>query len=604
MRGTIKRLSRAALTIMVVFLPKTKQLYRDVKEHSDKVVTLTGDEQRIQSAPPQNKFFISFWVRFKTKTYIKRATAVDKFVSSVNSATDSCTEMSSGSWVFFVVPYTIEKTTSTSFKLHPLDPQRQEIPSPQHCQTSSDAACVCTGRPFQDLDSVLSDSTLVVPSSGTHQFTLSSFDGTSGKAEVRTLMSGLVTFTIHNLISHQVMAELMKGQRSNLFEVNYLNVDYNVIPPYLGTVDVERAYWRTSYGGLSVKRGDHLHLGGHKIFADSTSNNKLTKNFCWHFILRGLQKQETTDNLFNIRLQLTTPDTPPNYIAHEEILLKFYLNLDQVASPYRLELHFIEKTGAAPVKFYEKLNLDMSGYKELELTTCYSQLYLSKTAVSHAIYLEMAGKAILSSDRIDHETVMRDYLIQTGTSPTIDTQNDYREFKLKLDESVIQNEEDILSLIMSDFKVMDGGMIEHSEASQHVNSVGGEGSIPWCVMEMDGKCLNCVVTRYFDESSGNCLECGTMIDHCYTCHKQGVCDTCHRHNSVFGATNCLRDLGDCVEPRYSGNSRWRCASCEHPPPNTCRCQETKWDLVDSPLGGGRKMCTCKIENCKSVLFFI
>ena len=583
--------------ILAANIKQTNQLYRDVKEHSDKVVTLAGNEQRIQSAPSQNKFFISFWVRFKTKTYIKRATAVDKFVSSVSSATDSCTEMSSGSWVFFVVPYTIEKTTSTSFKLHPLDPQRQQIPSPQHCQTSSDAACVCTGRPFQDLDTVLSDSTLVVPSSGTHQFTLSSFDGTSGKPEVRTLMSGLVTFTTHNLISHQVMAELMKGRSSNLFEVNFLNVDFDVNTPYLGNVDIDQVYWLTSTGGLMIKRDQHVHLGTHKKFADSTSSNKLTKNFCWHFNVRGRKGSQTTDNLFIIRLQLTTPDSEPNYMVHEEIIHKFYLNVDPGTNPNKMESYFTMSNGGTPVKFYEKNNLDLSPYKHLELTSCYSQLYLSETAIAHAIYLEMAGKEISRADVIIHKTVMRDYLIQTGINPTIDTQNDYRDFKFKVDARTLPNEQDRFNVLISDFKATDGGMIEHSEASQHVNSVGVEGSIPWCVMEMDGKCLNCVVTRYFDETSGACLKCSTMIDRCSHCHKEGLCDVCRGYHVNFGATSCLADLADCLGPRYAGAHSYRCDSCEHPPPNTCRCPPNS-NLVDSSLGGGRKMCVCKIENCK------
>ena len=597
--GSRKHIGVILVLILVLNIDRSYQLYTDVKEHNNKIITLAGDEARIQNSGPTFKFFISFWVRFKTKTYIKRATAVDKFVSSVNSATDSCTEMSQGSWVFFVVPYTIEKTTSTSFKLHPLDPQRQQIHSSQDCLTSSDAACVCPGRPFQDLDPVLSDSLVVVPSSGTQEFSLASFDGTNGKPEVRTLMSGLVTFTSHNLVSHQVMAELMKGRISNLIEVNYLNLDYNTITPYLGTLNLNQAYWYSTYGGLWLRREQHVHLGTHKKFTDSTSSNNLMKNFCWHFILRGNQKPQTTDNLFTIRLQLATPDTPPNYTVQEEIILKFYINVDPVTNPNKMELHFMEKTGATPVKFYEKTNLDITPYKEVELTICYSHLYLSETAIAHAIYLEMSGKRILHADLINHKTVMRDYLIQTGINPTIDTQNDSRDFKFKVDEKTVANQQDSFHVIISDFKVLDGGMVEHSEASHHVNSVGVEGSIPWCVMEMDQKCLHCVTTRYFDETSGACLNCTHMIDDCYTCHKEGLCDTCHKHSSVFGTTNCLTDLADCVEPRYAGANAWRCDSCEHPVPNSCKCG-ANWDLVDSSLGGGRKMCTCKIENCNLI----
>ena len=242
MKRTIKRLSVTILAIMVVVIQKTRQLYKDIKEHSDKVVTLAGNEQRVQNAPSQNKFFISFWVRFKTKTYIRRASTKDKFVASVVPATDFCTLMDPDSWVFYVVPYSIEKTSSTSFKLHPLREHRQEVPLPQDCQTNLNPLCVCPGRPFQDLDPVLSDSIVVVPSGGAHQFSLATFDGTSGKPEVRNTVSGLVTLTSDNLVSHQVMAELMKGQNSNIFEIDYRNLNFNVITPYLGKFTQNKAY--------------------------------------------------------------------------------------------------------------------------------------------------------------------------------------------------------------------------------------------------------------------------------------------------------------------------------------------------------------------------
>ena len=598
MKSKTKQLWLKAL-LLTIFIPRARQLYRDVNEHTNKIINLAGNDQRIKNAPNLNKFFISFWIRFKTKTYIRRASAVDKFVSSVNSATDDCSVKDPGAWVFFVLPYTIEKTSSTSFKLHPLSSQRQQTPGHQTCLTSSDTACVCSGRPFQDLDSVFGNSVVVVPSAGSHQFSLSSFDGTSGKPELRTLMSGLVTFTAHNLVSHQVMAELMKGQSSNLFSVDLHNIDYNIILPYLGSLTPDTAYLRSSYGGLRLKHGEYLDLKRQKIYSDSTDPKKLTKNFCWHFLVRSNQKPDTVDRELKVRLQLTTPTTPPNHIVQEEIILQFYLNGDPVTNPNKMESYISMSAGQTPVKFYEKTNLYLASQKEVEITTCYSKLFLSETAIVHAIYLEMVEKDSLTPASIVQETVMRDFLVETGISPAIDTQNDFRDFKFLADSHRSDWSIDY-SAIFSDFKVMDGGMIEHAEASQHVNSVGAEGAISNCLLEVDSeqkKCLNCDVTRFFDESSGKCLACHTMIQNCNTCHKLGFCDTCFKYSTPFGATSCLLDLADCVAPKYSRFLDYRCDSCEHSPPNTCKCGD-KWNLVDSSLGGGRKMCSCKIQNCK------
>ena len=369
-----KKLTLIRVVVIVFIIEQTCQLYKDVKEHSNKIITLDGDEARIQSAAASFKFFVSFWVRFHTRVYLRLGETPDVFAQKMAAASDHCIIRDPGSWVHFVLPYTIDKISATSFKLHPLEAQRTVITGATTCQTTSTAACVCSGRPFQDLDSEFG-SIFLVPSGGTNQFTLTNFDGTSGKPEIRTLMSGLSTVNGDNILTHQVVAELMKGQSSNLFEVNYLSLDYNVIVPYLGRFTQEQAYWNIGYAGMSVWGGYYLDLGRHQKYAESTDSNKLIKNFCWNFFIRGTQDTQTVDRELIINLQLTTPDvTPPNYIVNEEITHHFYFYANQGVNPNKMESYITMTNGGTPVRFYEKTNLYSGDNKELDITSCYSKL--------------------------------------------------------------------------------------------------------------------------------------------------------------------------------------------------------------------------------------
>ena len=266
-----------------------------------------------------------------------------------------------------------------------------------------------------------------------------------------------------------------------------------------------------------------------------------------------------------------------------------------------MELYFREKTGATPVKFYEKTNLYSGGQKELDVTTCYSKLYESDVIIYHAFYLKMIGKMIWNAATIEHETVMRHYRRQILITSPIDTQSDYRDFKLKVDASPTSWQHKFEVMITS-FRAMDGGMIEHAEASHQVNSVSPEGSVPFCEVEVDSKCLSCVATRFLDQSTGLCELCGSKISNCFACHTGTICDVCWNMQDAFGSTSCLTDLSLCLKPTHSRYGSFRCDSCEHPAPNSCKCG-ANWDLVDSSLGGGRKMCTCKIEDCKDYCLF-
>ena len=264
--------------ILVLNFDRSCQLYKDVKEHDNKIITLAGDEARIQNAATTFKFFISFWVKFPNRAYFRKKLTLDRFTLKMVTAINECIWMDPGSWMFFVLPHTIEKTSPSSFKLHPLDLQRLAVVGVQSCLLSTDPVCDCSGLNLQDLDSEFG-SIVVVPSGG-YQLSLDSYDGTGGKAELRTLTSGLSTVTANDMVTHRVLAELMKGQSSNLFEVNYLNLDYNVIVAYLGRFTQEEAYSNFGDGGLSILLGYHVDLGRHNEYAESTDSNKLVKNFC------------------------------------------------------------------------------------------------------------------------------------------------------------------------------------------------------------------------------------------------------------------------------------------------------------------------------------
>ena len=215
----------------------------------------------------------------------------------------------------------------------------------------------------------------------------------------------------------------------------------------------------------------------------------------------------------------------------------------------------------------------------------------------------MIGKDAFTADTIDQETVMRQYRSQSSMTPNINTNLDYRDFKFEVETNPGGWANDY-AVFFKNFKVMDGGMIEHADASHHVNSASPEGSISHCTLEVDSevrKCLNCIGTRFFDQTTGQCVLCSSRIPNCKLCHKENICTVCENYRDVFGTSTCFTDMNLCVEPKHSRYNQERCDSCEHAPPNTCKCGGN-WDLVDSSLGGGRKMCSCKVANCKNFIF--
>ena len=217
----------------------------------------------------------------------------------------------------------------------------------------------------------------------------------------------------------------------------------------------------------------------------------------------------------------------------------------------------------------------------------------------------MIAKDTSTPDTIAQETVKTYYIQEKNIVPDINIGTDYKDFKFKVEVNPAGWENDY-TVFIKNFKAMDGGMIEHTQASHHVNSVSSKGSISHCTLEVDSeirKCLNCIGTRFFDKAAGQCVLCSSRMPNCAFCHKENICDSCQDYKDVFGSSNCLTDISLCVEPKYSRYNQERCDSCEHAAPNTCRCGP-HWDLVNSSLGGTRKMCSCKIANCNSKNSFI
>ena len=345
-----------------------------------------------------------------------------------------------------------------------------------------------------------------------------------------------------------------------------------------------------------------MNLGSQNDFAFSADASKLMKNFCWNFLIRGKKTTQAVDREVIVRLQLTAPAGPPNYIVHQEITHHFYFYANQGANPNKMESYITMTNGGTPTKFYEKTNLYSGDNKEVDITSCYSKIYMSETFVYHAFYLEMIAKDVKRPDTISEETAMREYLWEKSIDPKINLAMDSKDFKFKTDVSIGDWSQDF-TVFIKNFKTMDGGMIEHAEASHHVSLAGNEGSIPYCTMEIDSqkrRCLNCIGTRFFNVNhSGKCEPCSSMIGGCKFCHEFNVCDTCENYKDVFGSSKCFTNIRLCAEPKYSRFNQERCDSCQHSSPNTCRCGANS-ELVDSSLGGDRKMCSCKIANCKQI----
>ena len=228
---------------------------------------------------------------------------------------------------------------------------------------------------------------------------------------------------------------------------------------------------------------------------------------------------------------------------------------------------------------------------------------MSQDTVNHLFHLKM-----LASDKNDLTQVREkksDTFLQLHQKidPKIDTKSFFRDVKVLLDQEHHKDPLKDIAFVFKSFWVTTGGMIEYPESSfEVINKRGVFGVLDNCLLEMDSvkrRCLRCFASHFYDEGAGKCVACKGQIEGCETCRKADWCDSCAGYHNRYGQGTCLKDLGECVAPKYSRYTSDRCDSCERSQPNGCRCSSNS-KPTESALGKDLKMCVCKIDDCKSL----
>ena len=599
-----------ALTVILLLSPPSLLLYKDVKSHPDKKVVITSTETRVLNAPNDYKFFVSFWVQYTTTAYLRLGKAVDLFVVPMNTKKNNCKVMEPGYWAFFLLAYEIDQADPGSYvyRLTPLDPQRQSIHYSKNCKKKHNPACTCPGRPENTFDSLFKDAVTVI-SGGSHLFDLSQFDGGAGRPAVRNILSGLVNYIPGgNGVNYNTMGELMKGPLEQIEEISFMNMDYLTAKKYLFGYSDDLLYGSFNKFGVRVYHDSLVSLGRHKIFADSESSDKLIKNFCFSLSFVGQDSFQNQNKIVKVKLEMAldnSPKTSPtDYQSKEAFFIVLSKQKDANTVPNNLQLNFLVDSIVKDSGDIEGFQMD-SG-TNLELSVCWSWLFLTENTVYHLLQLKMEdtikhGKAETTEKRlIFFKRFHKDF------NPKIDTKTFFRDIKVALDKQHHVGSLEDIDVVLKSFWVTTGGMIEYPESSYDVANKpgGGFGVLDNCLLEMGSenrRCLGCSSGSFYDQIAGKCVECKSKIVGCESCRRQDWCDSCAGYHNRFGGATCLADLKECIAPKYSRINAERCDRCEGSPPNGCKCG-ANYRSTESSLGGGVNMCVCKIEGCKFCSF--
>ena len=322
-----KAIKSILMAILILRTPSL-QAYKDVKDHPDKKVTITSAETRIINAPNDYKFFISFWVQYTTRTYIRQMSSGDRFVIPMKSLTTRCKVMEPGMWTFYLLAYEIDQKEGSSYvyKLNSLTPQRQSLVLPENCQKGDDPLCTCPGHPEMNFDSIFKDAVTVV-SGASHLFDLSQFDGVGGRPVVKNVMSGVADYKGNlPVVSCNTMAELMKGPMKEINEISFMNMDYDNAKEYLFGYSDDVLYNSFNKFGVRVYHDSLVSLGRHKIFSDNKDENELKiKNFCFSLSFLGLDTLKKENKMMKVKIEMALNNNPQtsatDYLVKETLVL-------------------------------------------------------------------------------------------------------------------------------------------------------------------------------------------------------------------------------------------------------------------------------------------
>ena len=605
-------LYKKVLTVILFVSGSSLQVYKDIKNHPEKKVIITSTEARILNAPNSYKFFVSFWVQYTTTAYLRHGPASDRFVVSMVTNQNECKVMEPGFWAFFLLAYDIAQTNPGSYvyKLTPLGSQRQGLPYPQNCKKNKNPACTCPGRPDINFDSIFKDAVTVV-SGGSHLFDLSQFDGGGGRPLVWNVMSGVADYKgALPVVSYNTMAELMKGPMEEIKEVSFMNMDYATAQNYLHNYPDDLLYDSFNRFGIRVHHDSLISLGRHKMSADSESSIRFFKNFCFSLSFVAQDSFQSRNQIIKVKIEMAVDNDPKtsatDYQSKEDLVMVLTLQQDPSTTPNKIE--FIAQRDSIAKDSTKIEGFGVASDTNLELNVCLSWLIMTPNTAYQQFQIKMVTKNKNNLAEVQGENYANLLQYYKDFNPKIDTKTFFRDLKVTLDKQHHVSPLQDIEVNFHSFWVTTGGMIEYPESSYDVANKpgGGFGVLDNCLLEIDSenrRCLGCSSGSFYDQGTGQCVECKSKIEGCGDCRRGDWCDSCSGYHNRFGGTACLADLKECIAPKYSRYNAERCDSCDGSAPNGCKCG-SNYRSVESKLGGGVNMCVCKIEGCKFRSFLI
>ena len=581
------------------------EVYQNLQHHPTKVCELPHDSQRILGAGATKVFFFSFWVRFGQMTRLRNKATENQFVNRLAASTTSCREIPTDGWVFFVLPYDLDKSNPASFayKLTAQAPQSSRLDEYPTCAQPADAGCSCTGNPFQAMNSAFPLVITVLPGN-TDQITLSAFDGVSTNPEVRNFITGIMGLELSGMVSYAVMAELMKGEAiSPITNHNFDVLDYTKISPFLDKYTPNQLYsGDVFFQGVLLAIWHDVPFGTLKMFSQSTTSDRLIKNFCFSVTLNVQESgQASAQYTIEPRLQFGDPGANP-FTPQEQVIHRFTLNPDPSTTPHKHEVFLSLWNGHnPPYLVYTNNNFKLDSKTFVEVVTCYSKLYISPTSVMHQFSMKTSTLGFFDPSTGEATEQKNEAYFQYQSSiGSVSPNTEQKDVRVIMECSDISKYFGRHLLYLKSFWVMDGGMLETPSTSQDVKDAGtGMSRTPACLFQIDNpqtQCLRCTANKYYDSVQKKCVLCNDKMPRCTYCTSPSLCSACSFYNDIFGTPACLPDLDSCVAPKYTRRAHNRCDDCDRDPPNICECG-TNYDQVTSSLGVSKKMCVCKLANC-------
>ena len=513
-----------------------------------------------------------------------------------------------GAWLFLLVRYDIQNIDdgTISYKLtRKGTAQTTSVEQFSGCSTTVAPLCQGDNLEFLHNDNTFWFNVQVRLVDG-YTFSVKSYDG-GARPLIRNFMSSMVTLHgAEEKVSDSAVAELMKGQvELPMTELSFVNLDFTALNPYLSSYTEDEIYASIGHAGIHVPKGRHIDLGDHDTFAVG-STDKFIKNFCWDFMIIG-EDLPPQANPYTITTGLQFGEKTSSIFSHiEQIFLVFKIKPDPSSTPNEVEV-FIKMWGSHPPNHIGTINpLDLAPGKHIEVTGCYSFLWVSKKDVYHSYVLKFLSNTSPQSTTNIQKSFVSHFKVQLAANPEVDPSTHRRSVRFEMTSDSPEASFNY-KIYFKGFRVMNGGMLENKESSYPVKSRTGElGMIDHCLLEIDyesRQCLRCIWSRFYDSGTGKCEPCSSSIQGCRSCTSSSLCDSCVNYDNAFGTTSCLQDLNDCALPKYSRYSSTRCDSCEKQSPNFCKCGPS-YKQVTSTLDANLKMCVCKIANCKYLILFI